>query len=88
MNKSPLIEMAELSEQAVRWHGDANTPDSAAAEYERRQARILRAAAAVILQMQALRDDIAERKIFWPAEVDFAVEALDSYEAACKEEPK
>ncbi len=72
MDKSPLIEMAE---------GDNYLLSG-------KQREILRAAAAVILQMQALRGDIQERKIFWPAEVDFAIDALDSYEAACKEEPK
>lgn len=83
MDKSPLIEMAERCEMDAALVEDL--PE--AADYELRNARILRAAAAVILQMQALRGDIQERKIFWPAEVDFAVEALDSYEAACKEQP-
>lgn len=98
MMKNPLIEMAEYHEGQSAYALEYHTRNVQArsthqlylqkAAKHANDARILRAAAAVILQMQALRGDIQERKIFWPAEVDFAVEALDSYEAACKEEPK
>lgn len=83
MIENPLIEIAEDFE----YDADLVIDLPEAANRELRNARILRAAAAVILQMQALRSDIAERKIFWPAEVDFAIEALAAYEAACKERP-
>lgn len=77
---NPLLEMAREQDNQATWEDDI----VGGAVFLSR-ARILRAAAAVILQMQALRDDIREQKIFWPAEVDFAIEALDAYEAACQE---
>lgn len=80
---NPLIEIAEDFE----YDADLVIDLPEAANCELRKARILRSAAAVIDATRNLQQDVAERKVIWPGEVDFALDALAEFDAACKEMP-
>lgn len=82
MDKSPLIEIAEYHDGIAARNAQTHPKHAA---LETRNAKILRAAAAVIDATRNLQRGVTEKETAWTTKIDFALDALAEFDAACKE---